>query len=287
MKRVVILVLGGRITPNLVGLLTLDPDIVGFMVSEDTPDRYENIRDVVEQFARKDIKLLEPKYLPAYDPLINRNSYLETVQEYLDCEIIFDVTSAPKIMGFAAYEVARFLHQRIIIVDTINGQMRDLIPPVSNPTPIQIDLNQYLSCYGRQPVDTFKFEDLSISQSQAIKAASYLATGGEPAVEMLNKLRRWSQGKGKRTIPFKKTKLVSASEWVVLNRIQSFGLIANLEQQDDGCVKYTILNEHDWKFLEGTWLEVFVWNAARQCESSTGATLLQPKNVGLSSLDTS
>jgi len=280
-RRVTVLVLGGRLTPNLVGILALRPAAVEFIISKDTPTRYEEIYEVLQQVADLD-RSAEPHYLSAYDFITNRDICLAVAQRHPEDEIIFDISSAPKIMGFAAYEVARFLHQRAVIVDTANGRLIDLVPPSAAPVPIEIDLAQYLACYGRRPELTFDFKKLSVSQQQAIDAASYLATAGPAAVEALDRLRSWSQGKGKRTIPFKKTQPLSAEAREVLRQLESFGLIANLEEQSDGRVQYTIPTDMDWKYLEGTWLEIYVWHQVLQCQDEQGQPMFRGSQVGLS-----
>ena len=280
-RRVTVLVLGGRLTPNLVGVLALRPAAVEFIVSKDTPTRYEEAYEVLGQIADLD-RSAKPQYLSAYDFVTNRDACLAVAQKHTNAEIIYDISSAPKIMGFAAYEVARFLHQRAIIVDTANGRLIDLVPPSTAPVPIEIDLAQYLACYGRRPEPTFDFKKLSVSQRQAIDAASYLATAGRAAVEAMDKLRSWSQGKGKRTIPFKKTQPLSSGARDVLRRLESFGLITNLREQPDGRVQYTILTDMDWKYLEGAWLEVYVWHQVLQCRDEQGQPMFQESQVGLS-----
>ncbi len=280
-KRVTVLVLGGRLTPNLVGILTLKPMAVEFIVSEDTRPRYTEICEVLEQFAKLGYSAA-PQYLPAYDFVANRDACLEIAQKYADVEVVFDVSSAPKVMGFAAYEVARFLNCRAVIVDTANGRLIDLVPPSTTAVPIEITLEQYLACYGRRPEPTFDFERLSVSREQAIETASYLATAGRAAVKVMDKLRSWSQGKGKRTIPFSKTQPLLSEERDVLRRLESFGLIANLQERPDGRVQYIIQNEMDWKFLEGTWLEVYVWYQVLQCQDDQGQPMFKENQVGLS-----
>ncbi len=280
-KRVIVLVLGGRLTPNLVGILLHQPTVIEFVVSKDTPARYAEICTVLEQFANLDYRA-EPHYLSAYDFLANRDTCLTIAQAHPGAEVIFDITSAPKVMGFAAYEVARFLHQRAVIIDTANGRLIDLIPPTTATMPIQISLEQYLACYGRRPIFTFDFDKLSVGRWQAIEAARYLATAGLVAAETMDKLRSWSQGKDKRTIPFKKTQPLSSEAREILRKLQSFGFITDLQEHIDGRVQYSILNDMDWNYLEGTWLEVFVWDQAKQCLNEEGEPLFRDSNLGFS-----
>jgi len=280
-RRVAVLTLGGRLTPNLVGMLALQPSAVEFIVSEDTPTRYAEICTVLEQFIGLD-QVSEPRYLSAYDVVANRDACRAAAQGHTGAEVIFDVTSAPKVMGFAAYEVARFLHQRAVIVDTANGRLIDLIPPTSATMPIAVTLDQYLACYGRRPVPTFDFDKLSVERQQAIEAARYLATAGEAAAKVMDKVRSWSQGRGKRTIPFERTQPLASEARDVLRKIESFGFITGLQEQADGRVRYTILNDMDWKYLEGIWLEVFVWDRARQGLDDGGHLLLRDNDLDFS-----
>jgi hypothetical protein len=130
-------------------------------------------------------------------------------------------------------------------------------------------------------VFTFDFNRLSVDYQQALEAASYLATT-EGAAEALDKMRSWNKGSGKRTIPFSKTQPLSAEGRSVLRKLESFGLITNLQEQADGRVQYTILSEMDWQYLQGTWLEIFVWDQARQCLDDKGQPLLRDSELAFS-----
>ncbi|MCZ7575159.1 MAG: DUF1887 family CARF protein [Ardenticatenaceae bacterium] len=280
-QQVTVLILGGRLTPNLVGILALQPHAVEFIVSEDTRARYDEILAVLEQFADLDYSP-KPHYLSAYDFVATRDACLAVAQAHAGAEVVFDITSAPKTMGFAAYEVARFLQQRAVIVDTANGRLLDLVPPNAAAMPIEISLEQYLACYGRRPVPTFAFVKLSVSRKQAIEAARYLVTAGMAATEAMDKVRSWNQGKGKRTIPFQRTQPLSTEMRDVLHNLQAFGLITNLQKQADGRVQYTILNDMDWEYLKGTWLEVFVWDQAQHCLDDNQRPLFGESDLALS-----
>lgn len=269
-QRVSVLVLGGRLMPNWLGILALRPNAVEFVVSSDTPGRYDEACQVLTQLADLNVAC-EPKLASAYSFVETRNACLAIAQAHPGAELIFDVTSAPKVMGFGAYEVARFLLQRAIVVDTANGRIINLTQPSDELVGIKVPLEQYLACYGRRPVRTFSFERLSVSQENAIAATRYLVEAGPPAVEVMSRLRSWNQGKGKRTIPFRKTQPILVEQLAVLRQLEVFGLISNLRQQDEGRVSYTLLNDADANYLNGTWLEVYVWDQARQCVDEEGA----------------
>lgn len=264
--KVRILVMGGRFAPHLLGIVAEPPDIVEMIISKDTQAKLlEPARDTLKHIAGLQISD-KPLAISAYNLREAREACRKIVNQYPVAEITFDATSAPKIPGYAAMDIARELDHRLIYVDSSNGRIITLAPVTDeSDVDIRIDLESYLRCFGRRSELTFDPQQLSVSPATAGEAATYLAQGNETAVQALEILRKSGQGKGKRTIPFKKTKPVSAPVFSVLQGVANFGLIRNLQQAEDGRVSYTIENEHDYKFLEGNWLEFYVYLQAQDC----------------------
>lgn len=259
-KKVRILIMGGRFAPHFLGVVADPPELVEMIVSRDTSEQQiESARKALQ--AISGLQLSNPPLrIDAYDIQSARVACRKIASKYIGANITFDVTSAPKIPSFAAMDIAREMNQRLIYIDSNNGKIITLAP-LTNETDvrIQIKLKDYLRCFGRRPELTFNLQKLSISEEIAVKAAEFLAYENEAALEALEVLRRSGQGKGKRTIPFEKTRPVSPSAFSVLQHICQLGLIKNLQQDEKGRVRYTIQNDHDFKFLEGAWLELFVY----------------------------
>jgi hypothetical protein len=93
-----------------------------------------------------------------------------------------------------------------------------------------------------------------------VEAATVLAHSGLVWQQLLPRFRNWSQGKGCRRIPAARTQPLDAAQRDLLRRLGEIGVLSEFEEQDDERVSYTIGTDEDFNFLNGTWLEVFVWD---------------------------
>ncbi|MDZ7360741.1 MAG: DUF1887 family CARF protein [candidate division KSB1 bacterium] len=272
-QNVRVLVIGGRFAPHLLGIVAEPPDVVEFIVSQDNPGQGKLAKEALQPFVNLQISD-DPLFINAYDLQQGREACREIAARHPKAVITFDVTSAPKIPSFAALDVARELSQRLIFVDSSNGKIRNVVPENQATTlEIRVDLEQYLRCYGRRAEETFAPHALSISYEKACEAADYLGKGDAIVVETLANLRSWSQGKDKRTIPFQKTKPVTPPSYAVLQRLAELGLIKALQQDAEGRISYQLTCDHDYKFLDGKWLEFFVYLQVKACSDHAGAPL--------------
>jgi hypothetical protein len=262
-RRVMILLVGGRLTPNFIGVLGYKPDAVECLVSEDEKSKYNDVLEVLSSLPR--LKLpTQPRLVPAFDMQQIINACQQVINSHPEAEILFNVTCATKVMGIAAYEVAKQAKQQAIYVDTAHARFLNLTNLNEQPMPIQIGLEEYLGFYGRHPHKIFSFDKLSIPVEVALNAAAYLAEAGMAAVETLTIMRRQDRGKGRRSIKLKR--LPSVEQWDVLCKLDHFGLISDLSKSPDDAVSYVITNDADWSFVDGTWLEVYVWHQATECK---------------------
>ncbi|MCI0692471.1 DUF1887 family CARF protein [candidate division KSB1 bacterium] len=274
-QKVRILVIGGRFAPHLLGIIAAPPDAVELIVSRDNPGQAKLAKETLGSFAHLQLTG-KPVFIGAYDLQQAREACRAVAARHAGAEITFDVTSAPKIPSFAALDVARELNQSLIFVDSSNAKIRNVVPEnQATAIDIRVDLEQYLRCYGRRLVETFDSQSLSIAYENACAAADYLATGGEAVVETLANLRSWSHGKGKRIIPFQKTGQVTPASFAVWQKISELGLLEALQQDAEGRVSYQLAREHDYKFLEGKWLELFICQQAKSCSTHAGVPLFQ------------
>jgi len=253
---------GGRISPNIAGVLSLRPRVVYYLISEDQPHTYDNMRQVLDRidWVKSDTPMIS---VPAHNiPAIKKacRSILEQDQR---SPFVFNITCATKTMAVAAYEVAKDLGHRVIYVDSFRNRIVDWTSPEREEELIGIDLVTYLSNFGRTPQPKFKFERLSISRDNAVEAARYLAQAGTEAIKLLLLLRQtgWRKKQPRRHL----RQSLSAEQGAILSRLSAFGLIENLEMTHRGFVAYTISNPMHWNFIKGDWLEVFVFSEAQEC----------------------
>ena len=274
MKKIRVLVMGGRIVPNIIGILNAFPlpDKIEVIVSKDTPKKPQELKKALDLTLDSiKIEMGEEIVASAYEYEEIYKSCQQICQKYLDSEITFDITSAPTIMCLAVYDFAKKYNQKVLYVDTANGYLRFIPPECQTPIKIKLTVEQYLTCYLRKACKTFDFAKLSVSKSNALALADFLAFSGKVGKIALDKFRQWSQGKEKRTIPFSKTGNVTDDEYKIFQKIQEFGFITNLKRNKENHISYTIISDHDHKFVEGKWLETYLWQAAKELKDNSNS----------------
>lgn len=268
-RRVRVLVLGGRLTPSLVGVLSDPPDSIEFIVSSDTPTRESEARAVLAEPMRGRLPLSPLPLVRAFDWKSCADTCCEAVARHPGAELVFDVTTAPKVMGFAAYEFAKANEHDVLIVDTANRRFISLRTRQSWPVQFPQTVQAYLKLFGRtyQPGGGFRIDGMSMSEKDASEAARLLALQGRVAQGLLNKVRPLlSGGRG--------SPALTDGEYEILIALGNAGLIKDVARQSDGGVLCRATdNPHDRGFLTGHWLELFVRDEARSVRENTGRVI--------------
>jgi hypothetical protein len=264
-QRIRIMVMGGRFAPHFLGVVVAPPDIVEIVASKNTdPKQVEYAEKALNSI---NLKVTEDNknIVDAYNFQDAFTVFKNLINKYPNSHLTFDIISAPKIPSFAARDVAKEFNQQLIFVDSRNGQIIKVEPQEeSNKFRIQIGLEEYLRCFGREPEYTFNISQLSINSDIAQKVSEFLVDNHESSNEALELIRSTGQGRNKRTIPFKKSKSVTSNALSILKKLNDFGLIYNIESDENNKVKYTIENDCDFKFLEGLWLEFYIYSRAKE-----------------------
>lgn len=271
-ERVMVLLVGGRLTPNFIGVLGYKPTIIECLVSENEQGKYYDVLEVLSPLPN--VKLpTQPRLVPAFDMARIMHACQQVVESHPGKEVVFNVTCATKVMALAAYEVAKQAKQPAIYVDTTHGRFLNLTQPSEQPIPIRVGLEDYLGFYGRQPRETFDFGKLSLSEDDAIAASIYMAEAGIATAETLALMRQYSRGKGRRTVRIQLRHPLESDQGEILRELNRLGLISNLEGDSEQEISYLIARDADWNFMNGTWLEVYAWHQASQCLDEQGRPL--------------
>jgi hypothetical protein len=267
-KKVVIMLVGGRQTPNALGILAYKPNVVGFVASRDTP---KNLQEITE-FAKTipSVDLLEPVHVDAFSMSDVADACEKLFAQQTDAEVVVNLTTGTTIMSLGGYEAAKRHNVTSVYVATA---IRKIITVTGSPIPglsLGMTVTGYLGIYGRTPRETFSFSGLSVNQEAALEAARFLATND--ARECLSYMRKWNRGTGKRTIPGKLSKPLSSNASDAFARLEQLGLIESLSVQPNQ-VSYLIPCEQNWKYLDGTWLEAYCWEMAQSLKDNSGRSV--------------
>lgn len=258
-----VLLVGGRQTPNVIGVLTQKPAIVEFLVSKDAkPALLQNLRETLGGI--QDVQLSQHEViLDPFDFHANLQACCALYEQYPDHRIAFNLTGSTKIMALAAYEAAKSGQADAFYVDTANQRILPVVGTLPK-TPIRLTIEQYLGAYGRIPLPTFEFQKLSFEQSAAVRAAGILAQHPMEATPLLAAIRQ-AQGSGRRRVPLPHT-TIGLAELLAAERTIDVELAQKV---------MFIRSNHDWNFFKGGWLEVYTWNEMQVQTDRHGKPLFQ------------
>jgi hypothetical protein len=254
-KKIMVLLGGGRIPPNIAGVLSLRPDEVRYLISEDQPKTHDDMLSVLGRF--DGLKADGPmEVVPAHHiPAIKAKTH-QILANATDADVVFNVTCGSKTMAIAVYEVAKDLGHRVIYVDSFANRIIDWTWPDQEEELIRTTIDDFLAALGRTPQRKFDFADLLLSENDAVLVAENLVAAGAAADSLLLGMRQlgWTESEPRRHF---KSKLGN-DETAVLQMMQDLELVTDVVLTNRGYWCYTIPNAPNWNFIKGDWLEVYV-----------------------------
>jgi hypothetical protein len=174
-------------------------------------------------------------------------------------------------MALAAYEFAKSRDIPALYVDTTGKRLIDVTTGVEQPLP-KVDVEQYISCFGRSCHSKLMLDTLSVAVEQAQGVAQEIVTFGEPGQEVLTYIRINGKGRSEpRTVAIKNY-IPTDEQQKVWQYLVDVGLLASIECQSTKF-KFTIKRHGDYAFLEGGWLELYCWHQATHQFAENGEAL--------------
>ncbi len=276
-NRVMITLTGGRSTPAVLGILAMQPEQVELVNSADQPEKAQEVCSAFAGVSGLSFGGFE-QCVDAYD---SRAVYLlcqKLCEKYGTDRLVINLSSGTKIMGLGAYQFA--LEMEIPAIYVVTNQHRILNLTTSEKIVFPaLNVESYLACYGRSAQSKFDVARLSIPLASAFELAALFVDVGKPALNVLGKIRKQGQGKGRRTCTIPKY-VPNLDERHVWQEIQLAGLLGDV-RFESGKTRFTIFSDHDFEFLKGSWMEIFVWEQARQLRSESDAALLSDVKFNL------
>lgn len=265
-KRPVLLVLlGGRLTPALISVLHYQPAAIECVVSEDQVGLVGELRKWLSATDLRSIDVRDRSVDP-HDVQATTRACLEAAAAHASGEMILNLTCGTKPMAIGAYEAAKALAAEAVYLDTGSQRLIDLLRSGSSAARVQLSLRDYLAFFGRRPR---RMHTRPIALHAAAETAGYLARTGEPARMAIEWLRQNKQKGGWPQQVTCSALGLSEGSRSVLRGLAERRLLADLRESGD-TVSYRILSEREWLFLDGEWLEVYVWSEARSALGRDG-----------------
>lgn len=256
-KKALLVVTGGRAVPNVLSLLWLQPQIVRVILSEQGWDYTEAFNDIAGSIPGCQIDIISD--VDAYNFDICLQACEDACKPYPadTWEWTFDITSAPKVTGIAAYEVAKRIGVSCWHADAQRDRHVSLVKPVQIDTArfFHLTLDDYMKAQHRtwrySPGPTPDYRE-TIKRWAGIARELALS----PDTMELLKLLRDKKPDELVSLP---TQLIPSS---LFQAVVDGGMLEVKESHADSMIcRFT--SEEAAKFLgTGDWLEFYVWHEA-------------------------
>lgn len=270
MKAQLVLVGGRSSVPNILTILHQKPEVVIVLCSHESHSDFPKFKRVVEAALPTCIvEELPPS--DAFDLQEIASRCIKAFQRYSEAEWICNITAATAIMSIAIYLQAKELNNACWYLNTAKTRVITLVGPKVDTEHENIlfylKVEQYIEAYY------FSLENGDLEDRRVFCEQKWLpfaqTLGKEPrlALHLKQILKAIGNNKPKRDQP-KGYTLPNMPQEVhdLLKKATEFELVSKLISSSDS-LKFT-LNYLQYSFLDGGWLELYVWNEARQVKSS-------------------
>ncbi|HEY4037103.1 MAG TPA: DUF1887 family CARF protein [Ktedonobacteraceae bacterium] len=266
-KKAQLILVGGRSSvPNILTILHQKPEVVLALCSHESHDDFPSFKHMVETVLPT-CRVEELHPVDAFEPEEIARQCTEAFQRYPGADWICNITAATAIMSIAVYEQAKRLQKNCWYLNTSQARTITLVGPKlsdeENAAIFDLSVPEYVSAYYYSLKDGDLEERREQCEQQWLPFAQLL--GKQPtlasrlklAMDAISNDRPGKKGPKSYTLP----KLPRETHDIV-KEAERFGLVSNVKNDLDS-LKFT-LTYLQASFLNGGWLELYVWNEARQ-----------------------
>jgi hypothetical protein len=275
-----LVLIGGRQTPNVLSAQFLRPDIIAPIASHEAMrpgEAWEKVRRVLEQLSPR---VLDPRTVDAFDLNDIRAQCAAAMDRFPDARWVCNITCATTIMSIGAYEVGRKRNASVWYFDTAGRRVVTLAGQPPDGDPYRLSVENYLQIYNRSAQPT------PPPPASWVTLARQMAQAPDEAIEFREILRnasadaRFTQPRRLAALSLTPTMV----QWC--EQAQTAGFISAIRKlpnnyeihQADGAF---------WDFVNGIWLEIYAWDAAQRagCFDDCRPGVKMPAQGGLSPMN--
>jgi len=278
MKAQLVLVGGRSSVPNILTILFQKPDAVIVLCSHESHNDFASFKHLVEAILPT-CTVEDPPPVDAFEPEEVAERCTEAFQRYSTAEWICNITAATTIMSIAVYEQARkfqkdcwYLNTSKTRVITLTGAKLD---SNHNAAIFHLSVLEYISAYyyslenGDLEERRGWCEQHWLPFAQLLGQNPILADHLKPVMKAISNSRQQRPNKNEpKHYDFPK---LSQEAHDIMKKAEQFGLASDV-RIEHGVLHFTLTHLQD-SFLNGGWLELYVWNEAKQIKSSDNSSL--------------
>jgi hypothetical protein len=282
MKKALLILVGGRIIPNVLTILNEEPDLIIPIISKDEEKNFERFEKGIKTlFTEKNRPFDWEKdwdasfKVEAFNLEDIKNICLQAVDKYRGFEWIFNITSATTIMSMGAYEAAKeCIAQDIPIscwyLDTAHTNIVRLSGKERDSSIFNISLDDYVAVHNRRLEDSVWKKPRADIENQWLTFAYFLVEDTKHLQAHKNLITNIKKEIGERKKTAKENDLsldvdttsftfrINTTIYDLLEKAYAVGLLEDLSKDTEN---YTFkFSKEQFVFFEGTWLELYVWS---------------------------
>lgn len=263
MTRALIMLTGGRGIPDLLAVKHLRPDITFIITTEQGLASAEHLKNLAKARFGCEIEIMPT--IPPFNQESIKAACLQVLERYPKAEWIMNITSAPKIVSIFAMDVAREKDIACWFLNTNDGEVISLAKPmpIQHEDIFKIQVEEYMDGYQRQYRKRGTPEYREKAEAW-FTAAELLAQDPNLTHLFLRKLRVAMQGKKQNeSLPLK---FNIQAKFFIEQLAKCTPPLVKITKEETETVECMVYGGDARKFLEGDWLEVFVWKAVEQAK---------------------
>jgi hypothetical protein len=267
-RRLLILLLGGRIQPAAMTAFQLQPDVAACIVSQDTAGVADNMTDLLRR-RFPEMQIAAAQAVSAIAPNATRQAVESLLQQYPDCAPTVSLTGAPVPMTLGAYEAARTHGIPAYYLPSNESTLLDVAGEGKREqVALRLDLPDFLLVHGLRMVTAGNY------QAKVPARFKQAITHFQRDFAVASELLKWLTGKGMTHSVRQRAWPLGDAHRALLVQLAAVGVIRRLawaRSESGSTVEYQVSDAECMKFLSGGWLEQYVYLAAHIKPPGAGA----------------
>ncbi len=271
-KKAVLTLFGGRsFLPTILTLLHERPEIVVAISSKESHRDLPLLKQAIDKYQERhsfSCQLATPEGIDAFAVAEIQRVCESAVAQYPKMDWLFDVTGATSLMTLAAYEASKACSitlSRPVRCWYLNTAQTRVIPLVGEGCDegiFNINVDDYATAYSRDLIAGELEDQREYSQQYWLPFAQTLGKNPHFATLLKLVMDKIKSRPGKQSPKLYSMKGLPAETYALLEEAQQVGLLSQLSSNGGSTMSFQLSYLQD-KFLNGAWLEAYVWDAAR------------------------
>jgi len=270
-KKALLTLFGGRsFLPTALTLMHEKPDAVVAISSKQSYQDLAQLQRAVDKYQKEhgfSCKLETPDGIDAFEVAEIQRLCESILAQHSDTSWVFDVTGGTSLMTLAAYEAAKEYSAKFTVpircwyLNTAQTRVIPLLGEGCDENIFHINVDDYVAAYSRELVPGELEDQRQYSEQKWLPFAQTLGKNLQSAALVKSVMSKIAQRPGKQNARLYTMQDLPEGTYSLLEEAQQVGLLGQLSRNSGSSISFQLSYLQD-KFLNGAWLEAYVWDEA-------------------------